>query len=96
MRLIDADALIKNTILNPCHVPYITKSDIEDASTVDVPDTDIGKWNTRIYMINGHKISVSLCSKCGKGSYDEYAYCPHCGKKMEREEEERNENELEV
>lgn len=69
---------------------------VEGFPTADVPDTNVGKWNTSIYMINGHKISVSLCSKCGKGSVDEYAYCPHCGKKMEREEEERNENELEV
>ena len=35
-RYIDADALIKNTIFNPCHVPYITKSDVENAPTVDV------------------------------------------------------------
>lgn len=35
MRLIDADALIRSTIYNPLHVPYITKSDIEAAPTVD-------------------------------------------------------------
>lgn len=34
MRLIDADALIKNTILNPCHAPYIVKQDVDNATTV--------------------------------------------------------------
>jgi len=35
MRLIDADALIKNTILNPCHAPYIVKQDVDNAPTVN-------------------------------------------------------------
>ena len=30
MRLIDADALLKKTINNPLHVPYITKKDVID------------------------------------------------------------------
>lgn len=34
MRLIDADELLRRTILNPLHAPYITKNDIEAAPTV--------------------------------------------------------------
>lgn len=35
MRTIDADALVRNTILNPSHVPYITRTDVEDAPTIE-------------------------------------------------------------
>ena len=34
MRLIDADELLRRTILNPLHAPYITKNDIKAAPTV--------------------------------------------------------------
>lgn len=34
MRLIDADVLIKNTILNPTHAPYIIRHDVDDEPTV--------------------------------------------------------------
>ena len=37
MRLIDADALLINTIFNPNHVPYISKQDVISAPTV-------GRW----------------------------------------------------
>ena len=35
-RYIDADALLRNTIYNARHVPYITRSDVEEAPTADV------------------------------------------------------------
>lgn len=34
MRLIDADALLNNTILNVFHAPYITKMDVQSAPTI--------------------------------------------------------------
>ena len=49
MRLIDADALIKNTILNPSHVPYITKSDVDNEPTIEQD------WN---------EIMI-ICDNCG-------------------------------
>lgn len=35
MRLIDADVLLRNTVYNPLHAPYITKRDVEEAPTVN-------------------------------------------------------------
>ena len=35
-RYIDTDELIRSTINNPLHVPYITKKDIDAAPTADV------------------------------------------------------------
>lgn len=35
MRLIDADALLNNTIFNPMHVPYISKQDVLSAPTIN-------------------------------------------------------------
>lgn len=49
MRLIDADALIKNTILNPRHVPYITQSDVDNEQTIEQD------WNEIIV----------ICDNCG-------------------------------
>lgn len=40
-RLIDADALLRNTILNPCHAPYIVKLDVDGAETI-IPATKEG------------------------------------------------------
>lgn len=34
-RLIDADALLRNTVYNTLGAPYITKRDVEEAPTVD-------------------------------------------------------------
>ena len=36
MRPIDAEELIRSTINNPLHVPYITKTDIEAAPTLEI------------------------------------------------------------
>ena len=35
MRTIDADKLLRDTVYNPLHVPYITKRDVEEAPTID-------------------------------------------------------------
>lgn len=36
MRPIDAEELIRSTINNPLHVPYITKTDVEAAPTLEI------------------------------------------------------------
>lgn len=83
-RLIDADALIRSTIYNPRHVPYIAKSDVEAAPTVDAVPIKHGKW------LDGH------CSICGcdvpayvidwKWQKDMNArFCPMCGARMVEE-----------
>lgn len=84
-RLIDADTLIRNTIYNPLHVPYITKSDIEAAPTVDAVPVRHGKW-----ISIGHKLS-RICSVCysdepykfADDNANVYDYCPHCGARMD-------------
>lgn len=57
-RPIDADALIRNTILNPLHVPYITKSDVEDAPTIQ-PERKRGKMDAQ-----AEQPEVIRCREC--------------------------------
>ena len=70
MRLIDADALIRSTIYNPLHVPYITKSDIEAAPTIDAVPVirckDCKHWNRNDGMFKDFD---------GR----EWHHCPHLG-----------------
>ena len=93
MRLIDADALIKATIKNPLHVPYITVLDVERAPTVAnrgywILDPDGMDWN----------IPAWVCSVCGCKNdnlpvangvtprtvmrFCGSKFCPNCGAKM--------------
>ena len=61
VRLIDADALIKATVLNPRHSPYITIIDVDDAPTVGgwicVKDTVDGWISVK------DRLPKSLCNK---------------------------------
>lgn len=99
VRLIDADALIKSTILNTGHVPYITKSDIADAPTVE--ERKKGKW---IPHPNKELREWDVCTACGTGckrreygtnpdgteyiTEFSYLYCPNCGADMRQGGEE--------
>lgn len=60
MRLIDADALLKKTINNPLHAPYIVEKDIREMPTIQpvATDTNVGDKISRQTAID------MLCSKC--------------------------------
>lgn len=61
MRLIDADALLRNTIYNPSHVPYIAESDIIFAPTADVVEVVRCKdceWFKTEHGWNGEEMKV--------------------------------------
>lgn len=49
--------------------------DIEDIPAVDVRPEKYGKWK------DGEKSQV--CTICGGWGLDSFAYCPHCGARME-------------
>ncbi len=92
MRLIDADALLANRqILRGEDVigirDYVTVAEIENAPTI-VQERETGEWIPQDH--NRHYGNVStlvyyypICSKCGKTGDYSYAWCPHCGVKME-------------
>ncbi len=80
-RYIDADALLRNTIYNPCHVPYITESDIISAPTADVVERKTGEWieHERAEEVGGYLISNYECSCCHTWERSNSDYCPNCG-----------------
>lgn len=60
---------------------------LEELPSVDVPDRKVGEWETEVRTIRGHKIQFFACSVCGRNADGEYPYCPNCGAKMERSED---------
>lgn len=66
---------------------------IEEIPTADVQEVKHGRWEeTREKNILGDKVTVLRCSVCnkfkayGKGITVPYDYCPHCGARMDGEE----------
>lgn len=85
MRPIDADRLLRNTIYNPSHVPYIAESDIIFAPTVDVPDRNVGEWiYVKKRLARGGYVDASECSVCHKRIMPHLKpnFCPNCGARM--------------
>ena len=85
MRPIDADLLLRNTINNPNHAPYITKKDVQALPTVQ-PEPHEGHW----IRVAGMNERCSACNKYFPLSYFtgrpfDINYCPNCGAKMKGE-----------
>lgn len=62
MRLIDADALLNNTILNPLRVPYATIKEIGNAPTIEaVPLDALCNWlAVQDFRVRGEPIVAKL------------------------------------
>ena len=91
MRLIDADALIKE--LNNSHypgAPYIDAGisiaigKVCDAPTIE-PERKTGKWIRHPEWEADGECGYE-CDQCGMGSDVDYNFCMRCGAKMERQD----------
>ena len=80
MRLIDADALIKEACAEGAY-GYVDAEQIADAPTVYAEPTRHGHWEYGDYYDIG-----DVCSVCFWDSQmvqPSYRYCPRCGAKMD-------------
>lgn len=105
MRLIDADKLLEKTEclfkdLNNTedymgigynHGVGDSIAIIKNAPTIEAEPVKHGRWETEVRTVLGAKVPFFACSVCGSNADDEYAYCPHCGAKMNTEEGEGHE-----
>lgn len=73
MRIIDADKLLKDTIYNPLHAPYITKKDVEEASTIDAVPV-VRCRSCRYYNTACCNEGCGWCENSNLGTLDEW-YC---------------------
>ena len=93
-RLIDTDALkfpniaIFDMKLHGVTVPMVRLIDLRMLMpTVDAAPVKHGKWE--YVPTDGKFRAILICSKCKRsvGEYDRYKFCPHCGAKMDLEED---------
>ena len=57
-------------------VEYVLEK-IDEATTVDVQEARHGKWKY------GESVFPCFCSECGLEADMIYAFCPHCGARMD-------------
>ena len=81
MRLIDADALIKEACAEGAY-GYVDAKQIADAPTVDAAPVRHGQWET-----NSDRPDTLICSVCKCGfdmwKHDPHNFCPNCGARMD-------------
>ena len=86
MRLIDADALIKEALTEGAY-DYVDAKQIADAPTIDAVPVRHGHWET-----NSDRPDTLICSVCKCGfdmwKHDPHNFCPNCGAKMDKEKSE--------
>ena len=95
MRLVNVDNLkvdyiIASTTTNtPCY-RYISEEQIKKAPTVDAEPMRHGYWIFNPKDAIEMMFTLPKCSECGAESPVDGNYCPHCGAKMDGEENETN------
>ena len=81
MRLIDADALIKEACAEGAYGDVDAKQ-IADAPTIDAVPVRHGRWET-----NSDRPDTLICSVCKCGfdmwKHDPHNFCSNCGAKMD-------------
>ena len=81
MRLIDADALIKEACAEGAY-GYVDAKQIADAPTIDAVPVRHGHWET-----NSDRPDTLICSVCKCGfdmwKHDPHNFCPNCGASFE-------------
>ena len=88
MRLIDADELRKQAYPFPCAIGVeyaVTLRAISDAPTID-PESlrPVGHWVDAVEQPYFRKHShTKVCSECGRRKEGRWDFCPHCGARME-------------
>lgn len=81
MRLIDADAFDKRLVrLGALSI----KSALDEEPAIEAEPVRHGRWVNSYINFYGHP--CHCCSECGfKASYQDKNYCPNCGCKMSKE-----------
>lgn len=92
MRLIDADALLKDANKRQGAYGLIySKEDIQEAPTIEAEPVRHGKWIKNEKESEKHIESIFYCSICQNweawGETEKTKFCANCGAKMDREVE---------
>lgn len=89
MRIIDADKLLsdKNISAYPAFRKNLAgisdlKAIVDECETLSIKHVKHGRWKKGMSIFNDN-----VCSVCNCISRFRTAYCPHCGAKMDAEDE---------
>ena len=91
MRLIDGDELLSTVKSLPWDLRkpsaeisrQLFIETVKEAPTID--PVKHGRWNYHDKK-GSFYLNVYICSVCDNSSDEKYAYCPHCGAKMDANE----------
>lgn len=91
MRLIDADAIEKDTEWDAHDGGFMSYSQlqIDNAPTIDAKPVIRGHWIPRSTLVREPFGKNYDCSVCGKNNI-QYNYCPSCGADMREVQDESN------
>lgn len=67
------------------------ESFIKNAPTADVQEVKHGKWIKRYFGGSPLWDEETVCSECLHTGSEHFSYCPNCGAKMDKEDEENGE-----
>lgn len=82
---------LKNRLETKRMIPVYNRA--VEANTADVAEVKHGKWREKLIESNGVAEIKSVCSLCGKTNKRYMPpFCPHCGAKMDKEVETREES----
>ena len=91
MRLIDADALIKERAeemwQDRCDHMVVRVKNLETFPTVDAVEVVHGDWIDGRPFVNSRWKVCSACHQTAPEPHGGYNYCPYCGAKMDGGEE---------
>ena len=93
-RLIDVDAAIggvKNRCLGQNDVVKVEHSIISMLymmPTIDAEPVRHGKWIDRTIKVSAELTNIiHVCSVCEEMAVGKYRYCPHCGARMDKDDQ---------
>lgn len=89
MRLIDADAISYDQLLNTGNKKHpfewaASRSRINNVPTIDAKPVRHGKWIFNPKDAIEMMFTLPICSECGAKSSDGGNYCHNCGAKMDK------------
>jgi hypothetical protein len=66
----------------------LARNIVEDEPTIDAEPVRHGKWIDRTIKVSAELTNIiHVCSVCEEMAVGKYRYCPHCGARMDKDDQ---------